>query len=208
MADDFDAIVVGAGFAGSSAAIRLAQGKANVLLVERGEEPGVKNLSGGILWGHDLDKIVPSWATEMPVERHIIAKRFGFLTDGRGVSFEYQEAGWDKPPYNGHSVLRSRTDAWMAKKAEEAGATVISAVPVEKLNVEDGIVHGVVQGGEVVSAPLTLVCDGANSRTTLGTFIRKRKRLDEHHTELGIKEVFKFPSHVIEERIQLSESSG
>jgi len=54
MADDFDVIVVGAGMAGSSAAIRLAQGGANVLLAERGAEPGTKNLSGGILWGHDL----------------------------------------------------------------------------------------------------------------------------------------------------------
>ena len=37
MGDDFDAIVVGAGMAGCSAAIRLAQGGANVLLLERGE---------------------------------------------------------------------------------------------------------------------------------------------------------------------------
>ncbi|HXY12561.1 MAG TPA: FAD-dependent oxidoreductase, partial [Thermoplasmata archaeon] len=51
MPDDFDTIVVGAGMAGCAAAIRLAQGGANVLLVERGAEPGTKNLSGGLLWG-------------------------------------------------------------------------------------------------------------------------------------------------------------
>ena len=80
MADDFDVIVVGAGMAGSAAAIRLAKGGANVLLLERGAEPGTKNLSGGILWGHDLDAILPKWWESMPVERHVVRKRFGFLT--------------------------------------------------------------------------------------------------------------------------------
>ncbi|MGI0128709.1 MAG: FAD-dependent oxidoreductase, partial [Thermoplasmata archaeon] len=85
MGDDFDVIVVGAGMAGGSAAIRLAQGGANVLLLERGAEPGAKNLSGGVLWGHDLDAILPHWWQEMPVERHLVRKRFGFLTKESAV---------------------------------------------------------------------------------------------------------------------------
>jgi electron transfer flavoprotein-quinone oxidoreductase len=118
MSDDFDAIVVGAGMAGCSAAIRLAQGGANVLLVERGAEPGAKNLSGGILWGHDLDRILPGWWKEMPLERHIIRKRFGFLTPGNATSFDFEDGSWRKEPYVAYSVLRVRTDAWLAKKAE------------------------------------------------------------------------------------------
>jgi electron transfer flavoprotein-quinone oxidoreductase len=208
MADDFDVIVVGAGMAGSSAAIRLAQGGANVLLLERGGEAGTKNLSGGILWGHDLDAILPNWWHEMPIERHIVRKRFGFLTADRAVSFEFEDGNWRKEPYVAHSVLRARTDAWLAKKAEEAGATVVTSVPVDRLNWEGKRVHGIEQAGEVMTAPVTIVADGANSRVTLGTPIRPGPRLSSTATELGIKEVFRLDPSVIEDRFQVGPDEG
>ena len=68
------------------------------------------------------------------VERHIVRKRFGML--GRrpcGVVRVPAIAGWATPPYVAHSVLRARTDAWLAKQAEEAGASLVTSVPVEKL---------------------------------------------------------------------------
>jgi electron transfer flavoprotein-quinone oxidoreductase len=203
MADDFDAIVVGAGMAGSAAAIRLAQGGANVLLAERGAEAGVKNLSGGVLWGHDLDRILPNWWQEMPVERHLVRKRFGLMTADRSLVFEYSEAEWTRAPYVAHTVLRARTDAWLAKKAEEAGATVVTSVPVERLNWEGATVHGIVQGGEKMTAPVTIVADGTNSRLTLGTPIRPDPRFSGESTELGIKEVFRLSESQINERFSL-----
>ncbi|MCI4336722.1 MAG: FAD-dependent oxidoreductase [Thermoplasmata archaeon] len=208
MADDFDAIVVGAGMAGCAAAIRLAQGGANVLLVERGAEPGTKNLSGGILWGHDLDRILPNWWKEMPVERHIVRKAFGMLTADRALCFTYDDPAWGQSPYVAHAVLRARTDAWLAKKAEEAGATVVASVPVEKLNWEGTRVHGIVQGGETMTAPVTLLCDGANSRLSLGTPIRPNARLDGATTELGMKEVYRLDAATLEERFQLTGDEG
>ncbi len=208
MPDDFDAIVVGAGMAGCSAAIRLAQGGANVLLLERGSEAGVKNLSGGILWGHDLDRILPRWWHEMPVERHIVRKRFGFLSADSSVSFDVDDAAWRSEPYVAHSVLRARTDAWLAKKAEEAGATVVTGVPVERLLWEGTRVHGVVQSGEPMTAPVTIIADGANSRLTLGTPIRPEPRLRSEATELGIKEVYRLDPARIQERFGLGPGEG
>ncbi len=208
MADDFDAIVVGAGMAGSSAAIRLAQGGANVLLLERGAEAGAKNLSGGLLWGHDLDRILPAWSREMPLERHLVRKRFGVLTPERSVSFDFDDVGWRTPPYVAHSVLRARTDAWLAKQAEAAGATVVPAVPVDRLAWEGTTARGVVQGGETMRAPITIVADGANSRVALGTPIRPQPRLSEEATELGVKEVYRLDASRIEERFQLGPGEG
>ncbi|HTS32633.1 MAG TPA: FAD-dependent oxidoreductase [Thermoplasmata archaeon] len=208
MADDFDVIVVGAGMAGTAAAIRLAQGGANVLLLERGAEAGTKNLSGGVLWGNDLARILPNWATEMPVERHLVRKRFGFLTPESAVSFDFDDGAWRTPPYVAHTVLRARTDAWLTKKAEEAGATVVTSVPVERLNWEGSRVHGVVQGGETMTAPVTILADGTNSRLALGTPIRPETRLSGESTELGIKEVYRLDPSRIEERFSLGPGEG
>ncbi len=208
MGDDFDLIVVGAGMAGCAAAIRAARGGANVLLLERGAEAGVKNLSGGILWGHDLDEILPNWWEEMPVERHIVRKRFGVLTPDDAVSFDFQDHRWARAPYVAHSVLRVRTDAWLAKKAEEAGATVVTGVPVERLHWEGSRAHGVVQGGETMTAPATILCDGANSRLALGTPIRPAPRLSRDATELGMKEVYRLEAGVLEDRFGVGPGEG
>jgi electron transfer flavoprotein-quinone oxidoreductase len=203
MADDFDVIVVGAGMAGCAAALRLAQAKKNVLLLERGAAPGTKNLSGGVLWGHDLDAVLPNWATEMPVERHVVRKRFGVLTAGAAASFDLEDARWRRAPYPAHTVLRSRTDAWLAKQAEAAGATVVASVPVERLNWDGPRVRGIVQGGETMTAPVTILADGTNSRLALGTPIRPAPHLSGDATELGIKELYRLDPGTIEDRFQV-----
>jgi len=208
MGDDFDAIVVGAGMAGASAAIRLAKGGANVLLAERGAEPGAKNLSGGVLWGHDLDAILPHWWREMPVERHIVRKRFGVLAKDRSTSFDFEDADWCREPYAAHSVLRARTDAWLARQAEAAGATVVSSVPVDRLSWNGRRVRGIEQGGEKMTAPVTIVADGTNSRLSLGTPIRPNPRLSAEATELGMKEVYRLDAARIEERFGLGPGEG
>src|SRR5512137_849046 len=69
MAERFDAIVVGAGPAGSAAALTLARKKFSVVLVERGRAPGAKNMFGGRIYAWPLFELVPDWAQDCPVER-------------------------------------------------------------------------------------------------------------------------------------------
>ncbi len=71
MADDFDIIIIGAGIAGTACALRCARAGLSVLLLERGELPGSKNLSGGRLYCHALAELLPHFQRSAPLERRI-----------------------------------------------------------------------------------------------------------------------------------------
>jgi electron transfer flavoprotein-quinone oxidoreductase len=66
MNEKFDAIVVGAGPAGNTAAYTMAKAGLNVLQLERGEYPGSKNVQGAILYADSLEKVFPTFATMHP----------------------------------------------------------------------------------------------------------------------------------------------
>ena len=88
---DYDAIVIGAGVAGSSAAIKLAQNGNSVLLIDRGEPIGSKNMSGGVLWGNDLAQILgDNWYEEAPTERYVVRKGVGFLAPNDSTFIDMQ----------------------------------------------------------------------------------------------------------------------
>jgi len=65
--EDFDAIVVGAGPAGSVAAMTMAEQGMSVLLLERGKYPGAKNMFGGTIYSQATAEIFPEFWQEAPV---------------------------------------------------------------------------------------------------------------------------------------------
>ncbi|MEA3143868.1 MAG: electron transfer flavoprotein-quinone oxidoreductase [Thermoplasmata archaeon] len=205
----FQCIVVGGGFAGCAAAIRLAQKGVKVLLVERGDEGGAKNLSGGILWGNDLARILPDWKATAPIERPVSNKKVGFLGE-KGSSFiiDYADPVL-KTETVGYAVLRARTDKWLLEQAKKAGVTVITGVNVEGLHKQNGKVVGVIQAGEATYADCVIVADGANSRLTLqGDLRHGDRKLDMDHYALGVKEVLKLPKATLEERFGCGADGG
>ncbi len=194
---------------GCAAAIRLAQKGVDVLLVERADEGGAKNLSGGILWGDDLGRILPDWRAEMPVDRPVTNKKVGFLNeDGSSFVIDYNDPSF-KDHGVGYAVLRAKTDKWLVEQAQKAGATVVTGVNVEALHKVNGAVKGVQVAGEVTTADVVIVADGANSRITLeGDLRHGRKRLDPHHMALGVKQVMKLDKAVMEDRFGIGPDGG
>ena len=204
----FECIVVGAGFGGCATAIRLAQQGVDVLLVERAEEGGAKNLSGGVLWGDDLARILPDWKKTFPFERPVSNKKVGLLGDGTAFVIDYHDESM-KEDTVGYAVLRARTDPWLIEQAKKAGVQVVTGVNVEGLHKQNGVVRGVVQGGEVTYADVVVIADGANSRLTLeGDLRHGQKKLDMQHYALGVKEILKMDKKVLEDRFQVGEHGG
>ena len=81
-----DAVVVGAGPAGSAAALELARAGRDVIIVERGPFPGAKNVYGGVVYGRILDEVVPQWWTEAPVQRWVTRRSTMLMTPTQTVT--------------------------------------------------------------------------------------------------------------------------
>ncbi|MHA2094391.1 MAG: FAD-dependent oxidoreductase [Candidatus Hodarchaeales archaeon] len=207
--EKFDVIIVGAGPAGCSTAIRLLQKdpSLNVALIDRGKPIGSKNISGGIIWGQNLATIIPKWWEKAPIERKIIQKRVGFLTKNETFALELSFPEWAQDPPNAVSVLLSKFVNWFTKVAENHGANVFEGITVENLSVDsDGRINAIIQAGDSFDANMVVIADGANSRLTLSSGIRKMMK--KKHYGLGIKEVLRLPEEIINERFNLEPRTG
>src|SRR5215472_1478840 len=111
----FDAIVVGAGPAGSSAALAMARAGLQVALIERGEYPGAKNVSGAALYAPNLlADLLPNFLEKAPVERFLTRRVVTLLSQKAAVSLDFRTAEFNHPPYNGFTILRPKFDRWLA----------------------------------------------------------------------------------------------
>jgi electron transfer flavoprotein-quinone oxidoreductase len=206
---EFDAIVVGAGPAGSSAALAMARAGLQVALIERGEYPGAKNVSGAALYAPGLlADLLPDYWEEAPVERYLTRRVVTFLGKEAAVSLDFRTQHFSRPPYNGFTLLRPRFDRWLAGKAEEAGAFLITSTVVDDLLYKDKQVVGVRcrrEEGDLY-APIVIAADGANSFLAKKAGLQHEFRADE--MTLGVKEVLRLDEHTIEERFNLNGDEG
>src|SRR4249919_1820491 len=86
---DVDAVVVGAGPAGSAAALALARAGRSVLLVERGPFPGAKNMYGGVVYPRVLDVVLPQWWDEAPVQRWVTRRSTMVMTGSQALTVDF-----------------------------------------------------------------------------------------------------------------------
>lgn len=208
-AESFDAIIVGAGPAGSCAALALAKAGKRVILIERGPFPGSKNMYGGVVYPRILDSLIPEWWTDIPVQRWVTRRTTMMLTDRQALSVDFRTTTWGQVPYNGATTYRPDFDNWLANKAKDAGALLVCSTTVTGLlRNSSGAVCGVTtdRPDGNLRANVVVACDGVNS------FLAKQAGLYTHtdpsHFTLGAKETLALPKDVIDERFGVRGLDG
>ena len=208
MTEHFDAIVVGAGPAGNTAAYTMAKAGLKVLQIERGEYSGSKNVQGAILYADALEKVIPDFREDAPLERHIIEQRMWILDDASYLGGTYRSEDFSSPPYNRYTIIRSQFDRWFSQKVRDAGALVICETTVLDLHMDGTRVVGVRtdrEGGSVY-ADIVILADGVNS--LLAKKAGFHAELKPRDVALAVKEIHFLPDQTIEERFNVKGTEG
>lgn len=207
--EKFDAIVIGAGMSGNAAAYTLASRGLKVLQLERGEYAGSKNVQGAIMYASMLEKIIPDFREDAPLERHLVEQRFWMMDDSSHTGMHYRSNDFNEEKPNRYTIIRAQFDKWFSSKVKEAGATVLCETTVTEL-VRDtsGKVIGVHtdRRGGAIFADVVVLAEGVNG--LLGTRAGLRDMPKPETVALAVKEMHFLPEEVICQRFGLTGNEG
>ena len=204
--EKIDVVIVGGGLAGLSCAYSLAGGDLTVLVLERGDFSGSKNVTGGRMYMGPIRELMPDLWEEAPFERHVGKEALTLMGEESSTTFQLSSQRMNRQPYPSYTILRSRFDRWFADKVMEKGVYVIPEKRVDDLIMEDGRVVGVKTGEEEIGAEVVVAADGVLS--FLAEKAGLRRPFEPQQFAVGFKEVIQLPREKIEDRFGLSDDEG
>jgi electron transfer flavoprotein-quinone oxidoreductase len=212
--EHYEAVVVGAGPGGATAAKVLADHGVETLVLERGTDAGAKNVSGGLLYGEEsapytLDEVFPGVrdaATERPVDDHYIHNISGRKVKTFDLGkLHHHDTDWCD------AVLRRKLDSWVARQVHEAtretGGGVLTDVRVNGLLREGGQITGVTLDElDPIRADAIIAADGVNSELARDAGLMDWE--DPEQWFQGVKAVVEMDPEIINERFGIDDDEG
>ncbi|MDB5570927.1 MAG: electron transfer flavoprotein-ubiquinone oxidoreductase [Hyphomicrobiales bacterium] len=148
---DYDVVIVGAGPAGLSAAIRLKQiaPETTVVVVEKGSEVGAHILSGAVIDPIGLDRLLPDWREdpERPLKTPVTEDRFYFLGHSGGVRLPNALMPGLMDNHGNFVGSLANVARWLGARAEALGVEIYPGFAASELLFDAaGAVTGVATG--------------------------------------------------------------
>jgi len=202
-----EVVVVGAGLAGLTTAYVLAQAGVDTVVVERGDYPGAKNVTGGRIYMHPLRHYLPGLWDEAPLERHVTRETLTMMAEDASTAVTLDSNRFREEPYHSYTILRGSFDRWFGDKVAEAGAFILPKYRADDVLVEDGRVVGIVMGeDDEIRADVVVAADGVLSLIAEKAGLREPHKPE--HFAVSAKEVIELPAKSIEERFNLGPDEG
>ena len=203
--DKIDVVIVGAGLSGLACAYKLAEKDMQVIVVERGDFPGSKNVTGGRLYTMPIREMVGDMLEGAPFERKIVRERWSLLGEGNSIGIDLTSERFRKEEHS-FSILRATFDRWLADRLMEKGVFVIPKYRVDDLLWEDGKVAGVKAGQEEIPAHVVVAADGVLS--FMGEKAGLKPKMAARNYAVGIKEIIELPEEKINDRFNVEPGEG
>jgi electron-transferring-flavoprotein dehydrogenase len=216
---DVGALVVGAGPAGLSAAIRLAQllqeqpalaerlGEVPIAVVEKGKAPGAHLLSGAVVNPRAFRQLFPGMhAEDMPFRSRVEREGLYYLTSKRALRLPAPPTMWN---HGNYVASLAEIGRWLAERAEELGVTIVPETTARRLLVSGGRVVGIRTGdrgrgrdgeelpnyepGSDIKARVTILAEGTQGHLTGVAMSHFGLASKPQVWALGVKELWEVP---------------